>query len=506
VLPPGRLRWPTALACSALVVVPFLVVTFPPVTDLPQHVAQVRLLADHLRDPASSPYVVQWLTPYSLGYAVMGLCWAVFPPLVAGRAALILLGLATTLAVHAVARGRGRPIAAAVLATLPFFSHPLYWGFYSFLWGWPLFLVWFLLTSDDGAPTRGRMAALILAGLGLYFAHVLWLLAAVGWTVGSGVVLRSPARRLAERLLALVPALVLTGMWFTQFRETEFGQGVTSFGPGVSLRLQPEMLVKAVLGGLRGPVEQVVVVVLLLWMVGGLVSERGRLRAAVDGRLLLLGGCLFAGYLFLPSLTHNTIFFHTRWMPAAVVAIVLAMPAPRVPAAVAIGALAAFVLVTSQAWRRFEASELDGLGEAIAGAPDRPRILGLSFEPRSKVVATNPFVHQSVWAQVLHGGRVGFSFAQYTPSLVVFAAGEGRPRWPPMLEWHAERARRVDLLSFDVVILNGELAQHAAFARIAGVEPVTSAGHWRLYRIHPDEVLAGGAPSEPLPVPRSEDP
>src|SRR5262245_39993679 len=71
-------------ACALLLAVPFLCVRFPPVTDLPQHLAQVRLLHETLADPAS-PYRVQWLTPYALGYLPLAAAWALTPSETAGR-------------------------------------------------------------------------------------------------------------------------------------------------------------------------------------------------------------------------------------------------------------------------------------------------------------------------------------------------------------------------------------------------------------------------------------
>src|SRR5690606_2872684 len=53
--------------CSCALALPILAVDFPPITDLPQHLAQVELF---LRAIAGDDrYVIQWFTPYSLGYA-----------------------------------------------------------------------------------------------------------------------------------------------------------------------------------------------------------------------------------------------------------------------------------------------------------------------------------------------------------------------------------------------------------------------------------------------------
>jgi hypothetical protein len=503
-LTPRRTAVLTALACAVATTVPFLVVTIPPIADLPQHVAQIRLLGDHLRDPASSPYIVQWLTPYGLGYAVLGGCWILFPPLVAGRAAFAILAVTTTLAIHAVARRRCRPLAAAVLATLPFFSHPLYWGFYNFLWGWPVFLAWFQLTGrDDVALSRKRGAALIACGLGLYFAHILWLLAAIAWTVAAAFVLRAPWRRLAERALGLTPAAIMAIAWFMSFRDTSFGQGSSDYESDFLRRASPARLVDAAFGGLAGPLEPIAGGLILVWILAGLAQHRGRLRAATDGRLLLLGGGLAFGYLALPILTANTIYFNTRWMPMATVALVLAAPAPRPEAlarAVAAAALAAFMALTALAWRSVETTELTGLEEALAAVPDSPRILGLNYASKSHIVSVKMFLHQVVWAQVLHGGIVGFSFAQYAPSLVIFDPERWQPRWAPMLEWYPTRARAFDLAMFDFVLVNASPRIHDAFGALPGIERAsTGSGRFRLYRIDRQRIQELPAQG-PLPI------
>src|SRR5439155_2155725 len=118
-----------------------LVVRFPPITDLPQHSAQIRLLLEALRDPAS-PYSVQWLTPYGLSYVVMGATWALGGAAHAGRLAFLVAALLFVIAVHSLAAAERRPASHGVFASILVFNHTLYWGFFSFLLGWPLFVLW----------------------------------------------------------------------------------------------------------------------------------------------------------------------------------------------------------------------------------------------------------------------------------------------------------------------------------------------------------------------------
>ncbi len=81
-----------ALLCCLLAAIPFLLVKFPPITDLPQHAAQVRLFGEALNQP-DSPYRIRWITPYSLVYAVLGASWLAFGPENAGRLAMLFIAL-----------------------------------------------------------------------------------------------------------------------------------------------------------------------------------------------------------------------------------------------------------------------------------------------------------------------------------------------------------------------------------------------------------------------------
>ncbi|MBP1767877.1 MAG: hypothetical protein H6P98_1992, partial [Candidatus Aminicenantes bacterium] len=56
-----RERFVLAALCCGLAALPFLLVKFPPITDLPQHAAQVRLFGEAVSGP-DSPYRIQWMT------------------------------------------------------------------------------------------------------------------------------------------------------------------------------------------------------------------------------------------------------------------------------------------------------------------------------------------------------------------------------------------------------------------------------------------------------------
>ena len=96
-----------------------------------------------------------------------------------------------------------------------------------------------------------------------------------------------------------------------------------------------------------------------------------------------------------------------------------------------------------------------------------------------------PFLQAFAYAQVLHGGRLNFSFADFVPSPVVFR-DFGHWRWTLGLEWFAERVQPSDLAFFDYALVNGNEAVHERFSRLFGVPGVTNQGRWRLYRLEPN--------------------
>jgi len=484
----GWLRFAIALGCCALVAVPFLSVQFPPVTDLPQHVAQIRLFWEALHDP-SSPYRVQWLTPYGLAYVVVSAIWSLVSPENTGRLAALAIGLLWMGTGHLLAAARGRSPAAAIVASVLLFNHTLYWGFYSFVVGWPVFAGWLLLTSGRRAHRIGWGDALGLfaAAALLYFTHALWLAVGALWFLVSSVFNRVGFRRAALRLLSFSPVLVVAAIWYPRLAAHGFDSPTRWFFLPSS-RLSFSWLVDAILGGLRGPAEYLVLVAMIGWVGLALYPHRREPPAAVDRELLLAAALLACLAFLLPDLRTNTIAFAKRWAPCAAVLLVLGTPVPRwkpaVQYLVAVGLLVAMVGGTTMAWVQFDRREYSGLAESLRALPERPRVIGLNLAPESELVKGRPFIQTFAYAQVLRGGELNFSFADFAPSPVVYRTRR-KPTWTWGLEWSPGLVQRSDLDQFDYAIVNGDEATHKEFATHFGVAPVTHQGRWRLYRLRP---------------------
>jgi hypothetical protein len=494
--PGARDRALLAAASGVLVALPFLVVRFPPITDLPQHVAQIRLLLETIGHPAS-PYTIQWFTPYALVYGVIGAAWAAVGPLAAGRVAMLGIGLLWMAAIHGLAAARGRSPAAATLASALFFSHNVYWGFYNFVFTWPIFLLWLYLTTGKRARRTGGtdLAALLGCAALLYMSHILWLAVAILWLVLSGFAFRVPVAVLALRLTSVTPVLVGAALWYPHLAARGF-RSPTMWGPSPLVRVTPRWLVSAGLGGLTGPIEGLVLGGIALWLVAGFWGCRrpDRARGAIDREWLLAAGLLLVLALLLPIQHTNTIRFAERWAPCAIILALLAVPAPRIrpllQRGVAVGLLGILTLTTAAVWRTFERANLAGLQAALDALPARPRVIGLDYVGSTPLLNGRPFLQTFAYAQVIHGGTLNFSFAEFAPSLVVYADRRRVP-WAPNLEWFPERVRPGDFLYFDYALINGGPDLHRSVPERFPVMPVTTSGTWRLY------ATRGGKPPDP---------
>ena len=482
----STLRIVLALVTAAAVALPFAIVRFPPATDLPQHVAQLRLFLDAMGNPHSA-YRIQWFTPYNLVYALLGIAWVCCGPLTAGRMALLALGLLWVAATHLLAAERRRPPEAAALASLLFFSPILYWGFVSFAMGWPVFLLWLVVTTRAPAERFTWRPALALFGgaVLLYMSHALWFAAGMTWLALHSIVFRVPWRIAAWRVASVSPILVAAALWYPHLAASGFVSDTVWTSTPIE-RLSFAWLASTAAGGLRGPAKYAMLATLLGWIGLSAWQHRRTFWYLVDRELLLAGALCSAGALLLPYEYMNTIEFAERWTPPALALLVLAVPRPAVKPlilrAAACAVVVVFSLSTALAWNRFERTELSGLQESLAALPDSPRVVELDLLKGSAVVDKWPFLHVYAYAQVLHGGTLYFSFAAFAPMPVILK-DRRNPPWAAGRAWGAEVKDLADLRFFDFAIVGGDADLQERYAALASLTPVTQDGVWRLYRI-----------------------
>jgi hypothetical protein len=484
--PDRKKRALIAAGLLALALIPILLVPFPPSTDLPQHIAQVRLFKEALANPGG-PYVIQWLAPNNLIYVFLLVFWAVLPVGLIAPAALALVVFLWAAAIHGLAAGRGRSLAAAAVASLLIFNQSFYWGFLNFLMGFPVFVLWFsLATGEPRRPSWKNWLALAGTSFLLYAGHAVWFAAGGLWIVFGGVVKKNPVRTVLLQLTALLPCGVIALLWYPSLAASRATAGfdVAPHWSPVFDRLASVM--DAAFGGIRGPAETVAFVFILLWAGLSVWQNRNRLRESVDRDLLAAAIFFLAIVVVAPDKFMNTIFFSSRWVPAALIFLLLALPAPSLrrpsPKTVALTVAVGFFLMTAFVWRRYGREDLAGFRDSLDRMTPSSRVLGLDLIKESEYIKGRPFLQLVAYAQVLKGCEPNFSFAEHYSGLVAYRIRRD-VRWTPGLEWFGEKVRRSDFAFFDFVLVNGEEKDHKTLSKFAELAPVTGTGNWRVYRV-----------------------
>ncbi len=472
-----------------LVSVPLLVTPFPPSADLPQHLSQIPLLEEALENP-EGPYAVQWAAPNILIYLIIYAFWQVVPAEIVGRAVLALILGLWVLAIHLLAAKLKRPPEAAVLASILVFNQVFYWGFLNFLVGFPVFVIWFVLTSKDPAKDRPRNLGLMaLAGYLLYASHALWFAAGALWLVVAGVVKKASPGRFLIRAATLLPCAALALLWYPRLAGLRASSGfdVAAHWPRSFFdRFSLTWFRDGVFGGLHGAAETVVFLLIYAWLGFSLWQNRGRLRTAVDGSLAAAGLLFVAIAVLGPEKYMNSIFFSSRWLPCGTAFLLLALPLPfagkKATKCVAAATAVGFCLVTAAIWDRYEKTELTGLKESLDRVTPETRVLGLDLEKESEHIKGRPFIQLFAYAQAYRGAELNFSFAEHGSGLVSFRRRRKIP-WTRSLEWYAELIRPSDYRHFDYVLVNGAEDIQGYFLKIPELKPLTCSGRWRIYSV-----------------------
>lgn len=494
-----RLSYEYFLLSATLIVIafPFLVVQFVPSIDLPQHLAQIRLFLETLSGRHRDVLAIQWLSPNTLVYLLVGAMWALFPPVLSGKMTMLALSLLWSGSNFVLARAFGRPRESALLLSVLTFGATFYWGFINFLSGWPFFVLWLILVRQRGAdnlPPR-TLILIALCALALLFSHALWFVAGIGALAFFDTIDRVPLRFAARHAMAVAPVLLFALLWYPRFsasREVFEFDTVARWGTLPWERLTPTWFTAGALGGLRGPWDGAVLAAMFLWAALAIVTRLGSLRTLWDSKLGGLGLLILLVSLFAPDKYLNTIAFASRWSPIAIVLLLLALPSPRLPQVLVVSfplaVIIAYSLATASLWRDFQQEELSGLSESLQEIPENCRTLGLDFIKESKYVRGRPFLQTFAYAQVVRGGELNFSFVSHGAGIVV-AAAPPVYKWTPNLEWFPEKVDVRDFRQFDAALVNGTEEMHRALQTFGVVVPITTTGRWRAYLcVHPSPV------------------
>ena len=469
-----------------------------PMTDLPEHAAQVALLKDLILgiSPWEDILQINVFTPYLMCYGLATALSFVMPTAAAFALLTSAAFVAFVVACMALRRDMNGDPRLDWLFIPGFFGFAWQWGFISYLMAAPIGIFFILLARRYAMRPRLRSGVHLCAvGLLLFFSHGLVFLFAMA--VGGLWLLAMQRPRLSPAWLRLLLPYVLLGAVVLAYH---------------ALTLQNDPSVQASQENTWGPAgRRVAGFFVYPWAAG---IKQGLYAVALT--LLALST---------PWLLGDRLNRHARgtWIPMAVVAAIwLAVPSYAVAIALlferfAIFILPAFALLFAPriqpgrrrrlaahgilvgicwahlallSWRTIEfADESRDADRVLQAIPPAQRILNVSTDFDSRAARNeNAYIHYAAWYQTQSHGFVDFNFAYFLPQIVRFRRGSTPPIPPafprrPAFDWDRFEARKYDYFVLrgqqpgsqpviDELMHNGECSIHVA----------RQVGNWTLFR------------------------
>ncbi len=509
-MPPGGRVERSAFAllglCSAL---PLFLVRYPPLQDLPQHLAAVQVLhgygdpgfgfaqyfeLDLLRTQYLTYYLAAHLLAYLLGVTL------------ANKVLLGAVLLGTPWAIRYLLGVLGRDRRLAYLAFPLIYNAHLVLGFFNFIAAIPLVFVGLGLAVEQRRQPRMRREIFFsLLALLTFFTHVVpFAFLALGLFL---IALGPGPQQTLRRLLPLVPAAVGAVFWALNSpagRATVEAAAGEAAGGGPRARYQqwneglrqlPLWLTDVLHIRLDERLLQIWAGLVVLMFVFGALQRRpapgdpprpARLQLSLGRRLWLLPLVAAVGYFFLP-VSYDWIWPIAQRFP--LLAALFLLPVLPYPKRTAAGLLTAAVLLLSatglfmagRAFYRFDREEVGAFDAALETIPPGQRVAGLIFERGSHQVRFSPFIHYAAYYQARKGGAVMFTFADFPQSPFRFREGNRPPRVRPRWEWTPERVNPArDLGWYRYVLVRGRpgmIDRQRRFYR-----PIYRSGRWSVWK------------------------
>ena len=407
-----------------------------PMTDLPQHAAQVALWRDLLlgQSPWADMVRINLMTPYLIGYGLMLPLSFVFSMETTTRLVLTLAFFAFVAVCVALRREFRGDRRLDWLFLLPFFGFCWKWGFMTFLVASPLGLLFILLAARHArAPSAARGLGLAAAGTILLLSHGLVFLGAL--FLGGLLMLEQAWVHKTRSLLArFAPYAALSAICIGFRLATQQMAGAiktSSFAYGTPIWERPLVwLTDIAHTGDPAPTT-------LLFLTIAILCAPFLLGLRLNARPALV---LLAGLLAILSLTPmyafetGGVFYRFALFLPPFVAFAFRAPssldetAPRSRAALAALIACSWLVIGIQGSRVAAfAQESKPFETLLAAAQPGKRALWMILDGNSDAAGNeSAYGHHALWYQADKHGFVDFNFAFFPPQVIRF-----RPeRWP----------------------------------------------------------------------------
>jgi hypothetical protein len=463
-----------AIAASA----PAWIVKYPPLQDLPFHLATMRVIHSY-SDPAygfsqyfdltilRTQYVLYYLVGSALAY-VLGVA----------KANIVLMSVylgGTPLAIRDLLNAL-RKDERLCLLSIPFLVNAMFmFGLLPFMFGIPIMFwgiatcVRYLETHRGEVPHRGRRQGVLLAILtfAAFYSHVFpFGIFALAYAV------LFPWRRPSMWIRAMLPALP-TLAFFALWLLTPSGKivrGALNGDPNDVLLPLGQSLHDAhtwVCDVFRDSTDEaffILTIAVALLSVG--LAQGDKDRARPQARLLVILPLFCMAMFFTTGQSRGVVWLFAQRFP--ILFFFTLIPLLRVPTGwrgqVVTAAMAAVAAgSTLNVCRHFIAFQLDEVGDlddALAHMKPAKKTAALIYDKSSRTTNWAPFLHFGSYYQLEKGGVVEFTYANFAHWPFAFKAGMEPPSGaPPRLrwEWTPEQVSTSELYPYyDYVLTRGQ--------------------------------------------------
>ncbi len=497
--------------CAYVVVYPFLLVRYPPMTDLPMHASMTSIVRHyfdsdyHFREqftlhPIEAPYVTTYLLGAVLSFA-MPITWAM--KLVA-IVMLSLLPAGLAVLFHGMKKNPIWGLLGLGLA----WTNLTHWGWLNFVGALGLYAAAVgctLLLVDQ--PTRKRTLALTACLVAVFFTHLYRLPFAVLAVVGTTVIMWPITRRAKPVAVPVGVAVVLFAIWWW-VRPPALHADLNALG--VHWSRLAELTLSRIFAGYSGPEgvrelalarQMLVGFALLALFATGWAFLRQR-RHSEDPRrawrrrvaLVALGLSIahVCAFVVLPMRMGEWWHVYPRELVVAALFALALMPDFPKRWWASMMVLAIIGLVTgrmtyfvAKQWDSFNAPTR-GFAALAQRIPPAPKLYYLVMDESGSNKKDSPFIHLPAWVQAERGGWLQFHFAGWGLYPIRYRAGSDSvpPPFERGWEWnhvlfHASKGW------FDWYLVRSRVRPRSPLLNDPAIEFVADSDGWYLYRRNP---------------------
>lgn len=501
----GRL-WSVVFALvSIAIALPLFATRYPPLTDVPEHVAVIATLARLMPGGGGAPYVVafghsQYLLFHAAGAVVARV---VGDAVLANKLLFALVAVMWPVSMRSLLRAFGRDERLAIFAAMVFWNRATIVGLEPYVASVPLAVFALAVAVRQArAPTWRRGAVLAALALAVFYTHAssFVLLAFTASVTVTAMVLRERkgvVRRVSVALVALAPSVIAAAVWWRAGSLTNAGAqpaGVDRMPIAESLSAMPIWTFDV----WQSRVDEAcaaawwlayAVLVVASWRKSAPTDSSAAADGPPEWLCWVPFACAATVYLTTPFRIGGAGMLNVRLAPVLTLFALLGLR-PRagkkgsLPLAIAAGAALVMAGNAAREIRAVAREKIGDLDVVLSAMKPDTRVATLNFDRSSHRTHFWPYVFAGSYHRARGGAVASYSFVELPHWPVHYAHGSAPPDHGPFWAFHPCAYRyREDGAFYDYVLVQGAVDPWDSRAGALGPRfaPIARSGVFTLY-------------------------